>query len=132
MQSTTADSKTVDSTIPVGKDNQPISNETKAKTTTREIAEAPVEAGHAVVQGVEVVGHEVAKVVVAAVTAIEDATKKAVNDIEEAGKKLRREPLVVSPASETLRPNMPPVTVVTPVVTLPMDPLAPAVVAPVE
>ena len=126
MESTTTDNK-----APAVKETQPVPNETKAKTITHEIAEAPVEAGHAVVEGVEIIGHEVAKVVVEGVTVVVDATKKAADDIAEAGKQLRREPLVASPTPAVPHPTTAPVAVVAPVVALPSEIIASAAVAPV-
>lgn len=82
------------------------------KTVTSEIAKAPDEVGHAVVDGVETVGQEVAKLVVAGVTIVVNATKTAVSDIAKAGEELGQD--AKKAVSVTPEPPQGPPVVVTP------------------
>ncbi len=92
----------------------------KQKTVVQEVAKAPVEAGKAVVDGAENVGHEVARVLVEGATVVVDAAKATASDIVTAGEHVSED------ARSGFLPHTP-----EPVTTSTVPPLAPAAVTPV-
>lgn len=82
------------------------------KTAPEKIVAAPAEAGAAVVQGIETVGHDLAKGVGEAATVVVDGTKTVVRVIIESGEQLGRDTKhAVSPAPEP--PKIVPATAAT-------------------